>query len=457
MFWRMGFYPTYRRDEVHQALDVVCRRHAIKGRVVYEVFGQHDLIARFWILRSVAAADVDRDIKRTLNAFHLEYCDMFEVDSIGMHWFWDEEPTPASPPSESVLASPPSAATLHEVDALAAELNSGRLSEDTFRQNAHATDFLNKGVIGIRETTDGIKFAIIVSTSTELSTRFTMMEALGNQLRRIMTGADLIRERSLYSGTGFGKFLILGKVEPNDFFSINNALIGPIVDEAYLAGVYRTRSITYVGNSATLMTFGESLSLPAVMADEDDDYEITEILSGGENARVEYKASGFVDLNRWLATGERVEENAFESLAHAVVALLNAEGGGVIVLGVVEQGIRDYRNQLADLPTTDGLMLLGIAFDWESWKRKEFDEYRHRLQQKLAEAIEPSPMDLVRYSRETVEGRELCVLTVSGLSPEWHYLKTGPKRFDFVVREDAQSVALSGPAEDRYKQLHPRS
>lgn len=268
VFWRLGFYPTYRRAEVQQALEVVCRRHEIRGRVIYEVFGQHDLLARFWIPRGTAATDVDRDIKRTLTAFHLEFCDMFEVDRIVTHWFWDEwhngERAAPSPDDELLQLHHPSHQVLRDLDDLVERFNGGLLTVDQLKTDARARDYLAKGLFGMREVEEGIKFAIIVSTSTELSTRYTAMEALGKQLAQTLTHAAPIRERSLYSGSGFGRFLILGKVRGEDFFGINSSLITPIVDEASLSGVYRTRSITYIASSPELMSFGESLSLPEV-------------------------------------------------------------------------------------------------------------------------------------------------------------------------------------------------
>jgi hypothetical protein len=91
-----------------------------------------------------------------------------------------------------------------------------------------------------------------------------------------------------------------------------------------------------------------------------------------------------------------------------------------------------------------------------TWSRPEWDEYAHRVQQKLRSRIEPNPMDLVKLAQHSVDGRELCVVSASGLSPSWHYLRTGDTRFEFLVREGARSVSLSGPDEDQYKRLHPR-
>lgn len=137
--------------------------------------------------------------------------------------------------------------------------------------------------------------------------------------------------------------------------------------------------------------------------------------------------------------------------------MLNSEGGGVVVTGVVERSVRDYETRLSDLPHRDGLILLRIDFDWADWPRHEWDEYAHRIQQKLHSRIAPNPMDLVKLTHARVDDRDLCVISASGLSSSWHYLSVGDGRFDFLVREGARSLTLSGPEEDQYKKLHPRS
>src|SRR5438105_1073175 len=83
-----------------------------------------------------------------------------------------------------------------------------------------------------------------------------------------------------------------GKIDPADFFAISEDLIEPIVDEASLSGVYRTRSVTYVANSPDQTKFSEGLAIPQDV-DSEGTVDIHDILAGGENARVEFKASAF--------------------------------------------------------------------------------------------------------------------------------------------------------------------
>lgn len=457
VFWRLGFYPTYRRGEVRDALDAICDRHEIRGRAIYEVFGQHDLIARFWLPPTVSAEEVDRDIKRTLSAFHLDLCDMFVVDQIVSHWFWTDETAldaPPPTPTQDDLAHQPPPQTLREASELVELFNNNEIDQQHFEANATVSAFLQSGVLGIRQVQDGIKFAIIVSTSGEMSTRWAAIEALEQQLARILGKSQPIVEKSLYSGTGFGRFLILGKVSPHDFFSINADLIAPIVDEASLSGVYRTRSLTYIGASPALIAFSETLALPPTQ-DEEARVDIGAILSGGENSRVEFKGSVFVNINRWMHQGERHEDaDVTRAFVYAVAAMLNSDGG-VVVSGVLEADIRDY-SKISDLPRTDGLIILGTEFDWADWTRPGWDSFEGRLRQILNEYIEPSPSPFITITKHTTSGRTICVVSVVETTTMWFFVRKPGKQYDFVVREGASSVVLSGPNEEAYKKLSPR-
>jgi hypothetical protein len=341
------------------------------------------------------------------------------------------------------------------VSDLVERFNVQEIDRQTLENDATAREYLEQGLIGIREIRDGIKFAIIVSVSGELGTRYTAMEALGGQLLRILCSSPAVMERSLYSGEGFGRFLILGKISPADFFEIGSSLIAPIVDEANLSGVYRTRSITYIANSPRLMSFSEVLALPEPSKDEEE-LNIDEVLAGGENARVEFKASVFVNVDRLIHKKERTEDDAIvETFLRAIVAMLNSNGGGVVVGGVLEASSRNYAEHFAKEPRTDGLILIGAEFDWADWRRGEWDEFENRMRQKLQDLIEPDPMTFIKIGKHIVKGRTLCTVLVEAAPPIWFYLRTG-QRFDFAVRRGASSKVISGPEEEHFKRLSPR-
>lgn len=480
VFWRLGFYPTYRRKEVLQALDIICERYGISGRTIYEVFGNYDLLLRLWLPEGVVAENVDRDIKRTLAAFHLELCAAFEVEKIVRHWFWDEEDERDEGGSESMppngglgealdfdsfpnegvelpeLEPTPPAWELAHVNELVDQFNSGQIDQETVKRDEMAQKFLNRKLIGLRDAEEGIKFTMVVSAYGLTASRFEAMEELERRLALILDGAKPIRERSLYSGGGFGRFMVFGKIPTEDFYEINERLIEPITVQAGLAPVYRTRSETYIGSNPILQRFSETLSLPEYEAEEID---IAEVLAEGETARNEFKSTAFTNVNRWLKTGERVDDGyAIKSFATALVALLNGTGG-VIVSGVLERSVRDYDStpKLADEPRVGDLIVIGMEFEWEDWQREGVDEFKNKLRQKLGELIEPNPLNYeLQMHSYVVSGRTVFLIHVPEGLPTWFYRREG-KDYRFIVRRDASSVEISGPEEDEYKRLHPRA
>ncbi len=477
VFWRLGFYPTYRRDDVLEALDLICARHGISGRTIYEVFGIYDLLLRFWLPESAATETVDLDIKRTLASFHLELCDHFEVELIDRHWFWSDETSAPAPPDTAgdEIEMHPRAATrdrlqapeleprpnryeLSRINGLVERFNSGAISLEEVKADDLAADLLGRNVLGVRDSENGIKFTMVVSTSGATASRYTAMESLGSLLVEILERAEAVSERSLYSGTGFGRFMILGKVSTEDFYELNRGLIEPITIRASLAYVYRTRSETYIGSNPRFQRFSEGLSLPAGAMLQAEDVDIKALLRSGESTRVEYKGAIFSNIGRWLKTGERTDDGvSAKSFAKAVVAMLNGSGG-VVISGVLERSIRAYDTEpkLEAEPRFGDVIVLGLEYEWADWKRQGADEFKNRLRQRLETLIEPNPFDYVDIGiAEDIEGKTIVYASISENVPSWFYLEDGSE-FKFAVRREASSVFLSGPEHDRYKRLRPR-
>ena len=473
VFWRLGFYPTYRREAVLEALDVVCARHGITGRTVYEVFGTYDLLLRLWLPESAPTETVDLDLKRTLASFHLELCDHFEVEMINRHWFWsddenfsacsDEDSGNDDSQGEPRLETPhldpkPNRRELARVNELVDQFNTGKIDIDAVCADELAGELLEREVLRVREADSGIKFSMVVSTSGATASRYTAMESLGSVLAEILEEAGTVRERSLYSGTGFGRFMVLGKVPTEDFYELNRGLIEPITIKGRLANVYRTRSETYIGSNPDLQRFSESLAVPMQFGTKPADVDIKAILRGGETARVEFKGGVFSNIGRWLKTGNRGDDGrSAESFARAIVAMLNGTGG-VIVSGVLERSIRHYdaEPKLENEPRLGDLIVLGLEFEWAEWKRQDVDEFKNRLRQKLETLIEPDPFDHISIEvAEGIEGRTIAYVSIAEDVPTWYYLRDG-EEFRFAIRKDASSVIVSGPQEERYKRLRPR-
>src|SRR4051812_4470577 len=154
VFWRLGFNPTYRREEVLEALDVISRRYGITAVTVYEVFGGYDLLWRVWVPKAAVLGEGDRDIKRTLPIFDLEMCDHFEVDSILRHWFWSEREDPSDferPRSHEVELDPkPAANKLIRINEKLTEYNLGEVDFEAAMADEEIVEFKGRNLLELR-------------------------------------------------------------------------------------------------------------------------------------------------------------------------------------------------------------------------------------------------------------------------------------------------------------------
>jgi hypothetical protein len=294
VFWQLGFFPVYRRDDVHKALDDFCEHYGIRGRTTYEVFGQHDLLARFWLPVRHEPDNANKDLNARLEALHINRCEMFVVAEIVAHWFWnDGTRKPASLDSvKAALDTKPGSQALQVISDLTEKFNAGEIDQAALTRNTLAQWCLSQEFLGIRDVRDGIMFAIVVSVEPGLDN--TTVEALGEQLVLMLCEAEAIIEHSLYRETGSKRFLILGKVAPADFFAIDTQLIEPIVNKASLSTARHTRSVTYIGSSRRPTSFSEQLAMPA-----SQDASQVETRAEVENAgRRKGSRGGF--LTKWL-------------------------------------------------------------------------------------------------------------------------------------------------------------
>src|SRR6266568_3460848 len=75
-FWRFAFAPQYDRAQIFNALRAVFRTYRIKSYIVYEAFGDYDIVLRLWVPRATAPEDLGLafdDALDALNIYQHEY------------------------------------------------------------------------------------------------------------------------------------------------------------------------------------------------------------------------------------------------------------------------------------------------------------------------------------------------------------------------------------------------
>jgi hypothetical protein len=452
-FWRLAFFPTYEKEKIKLALEAALAEHAVESYAMYELLGFYDVLLRTWLPTRTSQLAFETALRDKLSSHHLQVCDAFAVGATLRHWPWDDLPDPR-PPARELLDEPWSDDRI----ALGNDLADGRPIDPVPFKDALAP--CRHG--------EGIKFSMIVAASSQLLT-IDARDHLRNLLTQTVTraagtggGADssapALSELSLYEGSGFCQFLVLGRVQASSFFALRTEIIDPI-NEFSRGRWVGARSYTYVSAADRLPLFQDHLprrGRGTARGPGAPNFPLKDYLQRDESQTLEVKASAFVNIGEWIRGGplER-DDRIIESLLRAVVGLLNAEGGTIIVGAVEQKRFPDWRRGvLMDAPECGDYVVVGLAPDLQG---KDWDEYARRLQAVINTRINPPPTGLVTVVKDVLEARLMCVIAIQQNDREWFYLKSrkdGPERF--FVRRGNETLEYAGPVADAYKRANRR-
>jgi Putative DNA-binding domain len=440
-FWRL-FFSTYNRSRILPLVQGLLAEHQVGSFALYETHGFHDLILKAWLPTRYTQNDFRTRLE---DALHPANMDVFYVDAALRHWPWGERTSPPEP-DEHILAD-------GMRDEEIQRINSGLLSASELTTYEKA-----KVVVRVRRAR-GLKFIVLVSNLQVPSTR-TLSE-MQVRLTQIIDAASTIRERSLYSGTGFGnsQFVILGRVPYGSFHAVTKEIVEPIT-AGLMTEVFGARTYTYFSATSDLLDFRDALpatSAVTIAVQQPVEYYLLQ----DESETLEIKGSAFVDLDRWLhGGGERTTVDAItdEGLLKTIVAFLNSEGG-TLVLGALEaERYRDFLPQLGGCPRIGDYVCCGIKLDFHG-RARSWDPYQRRLHEVIASRIKPGPLTpWYTIRKDEVDGQTLAVIHVRAPDHGWYYLYPAGRNPvpEFYIREGNRTTRLSGPEEDRYKAAHRR-
>jgi len=440
-FWRLAFFPTYDREKITCAIRKVMRGdgegdgEAVTSYAVYETLGLYDLVLRVWLPVSRSFHDFQDELWQELRAHQLQVIDIFTVGDVARHWPWVKGPAGAMlRPDEAMKSEPMTIEELTRGNEAAKGLNA-----------VVAENYVKRHILAPCPRHDGIKFIIVVTATAQLTT-MAARNALRDGLLDILTKASLRVAGSLYEGSGFGQFLILGGVDHDGFGYITTDVIEPII-ASELGAHHGARPYTYVcTGTSNPFEFEDVMPIPEAAARRSPSVEA--LLKEPESLTLEVKASAFVNVDRWL-NGDKVletDDTIFEKgVAKAVIGMLNAEGGEVVV-GAIEK--RKYPDaDLSNLPRIGDYACVGLDLEY-GLVAADWDTYALRLADKLNSAIEPPPTGLISIVRGRVNDKDLAVLRVGATSGSWFYLKTDPRLY---VRTGNATHVVSGPTADFYR------
>jgi hypothetical protein len=440
VFWRLAFFPTYRKDGIAATISSVLDDHNIQSSVLYETLGIFDLFLATW-LPVGAFGSIEHALRGSLDAASLQRLEAFTVTHVLSDSTWTDSRGGLREPTAATLADG------YDPD-LIRRANAAQLT------SAEKHYLAEENVLAQVEPSrpDDLTFLTVVASaaySVTTSTRGRLARHLLDLLEEYE-----VRDGALYGGTGFGLYLVSGSV-PADRFADISALSREV------NGLGARQAITarpYTHICVDIDDSGDRLQPEPTILDVDA------LLVAGESRRVAFEPAARLDWQAWLATrgAETVlsEDRANSGLMRTIVGMLNADGGNVVI-GAIDRQSEDGRavpsgSEFIDaLPRRDSVTCLGVEaeYDEEGW-----DGYRLWLDEAIGSRIDPQPTGAVSSRREALEGKtELCILTVEPRQSTWYYRFLGPAEpVKFYVREGTRTVAYAGSTSDAYKRSRPR-
>lgn len=440
-FWRLAFFPRYNRERVLVAIDQVMTDQDVHSFTVYEALGLFDIFIRAWV-PSHSSEKFKQALNDALEGESLQLLESFSVSRVLRHHVWEQGNHERTEPADSLLREP-------WEDAVIERLNEGRLSEE------EQTKLYEDRVLAPIHPCDGVKFFTVITPAGFSVTKFAH-DTLEEGLLRLLDQSN-IEEPSLYAGSGFGEYIVMGKARPNDFFAITE--LSTAINSLGVQDTVSARPYTHVCAHSHPLFYADRLPL----RDQERSYDIDALLRRSESHTFEVKGSLSLDLSRWLKTDEvdpvSSDKVINEGVVKAVVGMLNADGGHLVV-GALERianfnhAPADDHPKLAEMPRRGDYICIGIdeEFDERGW-----DGFRLKLQELLSSRIQPSPAGSVSISRERVDGRQMCVIGIQPTRANWFYRVLGENGpVNFYVRDGNRTVSYAGVQADTYKARRPR-
>ena len=161
-------------------------------------------------------------------------------------------------------------------------------------------------------------------------------------------------------------------------------------------------------------------------------YDIGSLISRGENAFVEFKETLRYDVRKGEASKE-IERMVLKT----IVGFLNADGGNLLI------GVND------DCKVT------GVEVDYKALPKKNRDGFENHLNMLVKTWIGLTFAKYVSVRFETIEGKDICVISVHE-SHKPAYLRNGDKNEEFFVRVGNTTQPFSMSETEEYIRTHWR-
>jgi hypothetical protein len=436
--WRISV-ADYDSAEIEEILGPLMRKHKVAAWSVYEMFGIFDFLLEAWLPLTAHAHRFSRELESAYGE-RLVRCDAFAAEEVVTHWAWRGEGREMRRPAPAILANPPPPQQLERIGA-----GDGRPFAEMMKSEVAARVAAEPG-IGILVSISGLWGYPLLSVAERELVKDLILGV-------VEEGAGILFQTVLLRGSGFGDYLLQGKIKPDDFYELKTKLVGPL-DRALRPRGLRAHSFVLAGAAPLIRE--ERLTWKTA---SDGRPSVEELLREGESVALEVRSSAFVDLLPDDRIGSKwADSEAGKGLLKTVTGMLNSKGG-TILLGAcpvarAEGDPRFSEKRLKGSTVVGDYLVIGIDDEIVSGS----DSYLRKVANVCRKLIEPDPLVHLEFSLERLEGKTLLQVSVPSIPDEWFYFVADRENPQFWVRNSVGlSERYSGRDADIFKNQFPRA
>lgn len=176
-----------------------------------------------------------------------------------------------------------------------------------------------------------------------------------------------------------------------------------------------------------------ALAAYKLFAPKSADQQVRSLITGGENATLEFKSSA-----RWDLKENKISKAMEQVVVKTAAGFLNVESGGTLLLGVEDDG-----------------NILGLGSDYKTLgKRPNRDGFENWLTTLLLDEFGKDASPLIRITFHDIDGKDVCQLALKS-SPRPVFVKDGNGEHLYIRTGNSTRLLTSREAIEYSKQRWP--
>lgn len=440
IFVLAGFDPVYKRQRVLEETKRVLADLKIRSYSLWELIGEHDLMVQAWLPKEVRPDQFTESLRNSVSAGVGIDTLAMAVNSVVRHWMWQD-------------------ISLERVETDVHSEDYGHLNE-AWVPPARIRQYREAGFIHQVPSRSALKFFIRISTPNRSTN--PQIDAQILDVARSLFYEGPASNGVIMRVSGGASYLLTGRLEPKNFEAIAEVVQAKFAQSGVLE-MLRCRTVTHLSALYSPLARVEQL-LPFSEEDptqQPSGKEVEQWLRENESDKLEFKASAFTDIDHAVGRKNqpRPQDEQTREIAKAVVGMLNATGG-TVVIGVAELDKYpggELQRTFQDAETIRERLLIGVQSEF---RKGGWDAYQRRLAAGLRRIIDGDIDGWVKYHAAVLGDNTLCVIRIRRPS-YWYYIKdkdkSGGESRLFYGRMGGETRPLQGRSMDHFKQANPRT